>query len=141
MAISRVSGNQIATSTQAIITTLSFLNTNSVLRIPVGTQAQRPTGVSVGTLRFNTDLDSAEIYKADDGTGSAGWTPVAGGGPSLGTDSIIRTNNNVIAENLTVGPTANGGDPKFTNGMSAGPITINTGFTVTVESGASWSVR
>ena len=140
MAISRVSGNQIATSTQALITTLKFFNTNSVLELPTGTQAQRPTGVSVGTLRFNTDLDSAEIYKADDGTGSAGWTPVAGGGPSLGTDSIIRTNNNVIAENLTVGPTANGG-AEFTNGMSAGPISINSGFTVTVESGAAWSVR
>ena len=138
MAISRVSGNQIATSTEAIITTLSFLNTNSVFRLPAGTQAQRPTGVSVGTLRFNTDLDSAEIYKADDGTGSAGWTPVAGGGPSLGTDSIIRTNANTIAENISVGPSAGA---EFANGMSAGPITINSGFTVTVESGGAWSVR
>mgnify|MGYP003146637526 FL=1 len=138
MAISRVSGNQIATSTEAIITTLSFLNTNSVFRLPAGTQAQRPTGVSVGTLRFNSDLDSAEIYKADDGTGSAGWTPVAGGGPSLGTDSIIRTNANTIAENISVGPSAGS---EFANGMSAGPITINSGFTVTVESGGAWSVR
>ena len=140
MAISRVSGNQIATSTQALITTLKFFNTNSVLELPTGTQAQRPTGVSVGTLRFNTDLDSAEIYKADDGTGSAGWSPVAGGGPAIGTDSIIRTKHNQIQENLTVGPTANGG-AEFTNGMSAGPISINSGFTVTVESGAAWSVR
>ena len=69
MAISRISGNQISTSTEAIITTLSFLNSNSVLRIPAGTQAQIPTGVSVGTIRFNTDVDAAEIYKADDGTG------------------------------------------------------------------------
>jgi len=138
MALSRVSGNQIATSTQAIITTLSFLNTNSVFRLPSGTQAQRPTGISVGTLRFNSDLDSAEIYKADDGTGSAGWAPVAGGGPSLGTDSIIRTNANSIAENISVGPSAGA---EFANGMSAGPITINSGFTVTVESGGAWSVR
>ena len=140
MAISRVSGNQIATTTQAIITTLSFLNTNSVLRLPSGTTAQRPTGVSIGTLRFNSTIDQAEIYKADDGTGSAGWAPVAGGGPSLGTDSIIRTNHNRIQENLTVGPTANNG-AEFTNGMSAGPISIDSGFTVTVESGAAWSVR
>ena len=83
MAISRVSGNQIATTTQAIITTLSFLNTNSVFRLPAGTTAQRPTGVSIGTLRFNSTIDQAEIYKADDGTGSPGWTPVAGGGPAL----------------------------------------------------------
>ena len=140
MAISRISGNQIATSTSAIITTLSFLNTNSVLRLPSGTTAQRPTGVSIGTLHFNTTIDQAEIYKADDGTGSAGWAPVAGGGPSLGTDSIIRTNHNRIQENITVGPTANNG-AEFTNGMSAGPIQIDSGFTVTVESGAAWSVR
>ena len=102
MAISRISGNKISTSTEAIISTLTFLNTNSVFRLPVGTEAQRPTGVSVGTIRFNTTTDSAEIYKADDGTGSAGWAQVAGGGPSLGEKSIIRTNDTTISENLTV---------------------------------------
>ena len=64
MALSKISGNQISTSTEAIITTLSFLNTNSVFRLPAGTTAQRPTGVSVGTMRFNTSEDAAEIYKA-----------------------------------------------------------------------------
>lgn len=140
MAISRISGNQISTSTEAIITTLTFLNSNSVLRIPAGTTAQQPAGVSAGTIRFNTDLDAAEIYKADDGTGNPGWSPISGGGPSLGTDSIIRTNGTTISENITVGATANG-DVKYSNGMSAGPITIASGFTVTVESGAAWSVR
>ena len=138
MAITKISGNQIADTTQAIISTLTFLNTNSVLRLPAGTTAQRPTGVSVGTLRFNTSLDSAEIYKADDGTGSAGWANVAGGGPSLGADSVVRTNPNTISENLTIGPTAGS---EFANGMSAGPITIANNYTVTVESGGSWSVR
>ena len=138
MAISRISGNQISTATEAIITTLSFLNTSSVFRLPVGTQAQRPTGVSVGTIRFNTDTDSAEIYKADDGSGSAGWAAVSGGGPSLGEDSVVRTNPNTISENLSVGPTAGS---EFANGMSAGPITIASGFTVTVETGGAWSVR
>ena len=138
MAISRISGNQISTSTEAIITTLSFLNANSVLRVPSGTQAQRPTGVSVGTIRFNTDVDAAEIYKADDGTGSAGWSPISGGGPSLGSDSVIRTNPNTISENITVGPTAGS---EFANGMSAGPITIANGYTITIESGGAWSVR
>ena len=81
MAVKRISGNQIADSTQAIITTLSFLNTNSVFRLPSGTTGQRPTGVSLGTLRFNTSLDSAEVYKADaDGQGNPGWTSVGGGG-------------------------------------------------------------
>ena len=138
MAITKISGNQVSQSTSAIITTLSFVSTSAaVFRLPSGTTANRPTGVSVGTLRFNTTLDSAEIYKADDGTGSAGWSPVAGGGPSLGTDSIIRTNPTTISENITVGPTAGN---EFANGMSAGPITVANGFTVTVESGGSWSV-
>ena len=137
MAITKISGNQISQSTSAIITTLSFFSTNSVFRLPSGTTANRPTGISVGTMRFNTSLDSAEIYKADDGTGSAGWASVAGGGPSLGTDSIIRTNPTTISENITVGPTAGN---EFANGMSAGPITIGNGYTVTVESGGSWSV-
>ena len=138
MAITQISGNQIKTATEAIITTLSILNTNSVLRMPAGTTAQRPTGVSVGTLRFNSTLDAAEIYKADDGTGSAGWAAVSGGGPALGTDSIIRTNPTTIAENITVGPTAGA---EYANGMSAGPITISNGFTVTVENNGAWSIR
>ena len=137
MAITKISGNQISQSTSAIITTLSFFSTNSIFRLPAGTTGNRPTGISVGTMRFNTSLDSAEIYKADDGTGSAGWSPVAGGGPSLGSDSIIRTNPTTISENITVGPTAGN---EFANGMSAGPITVANGFTVTVESGGSWSV-
>ena len=137
MAITKISGNQISQSTSAIITTLSFFSTNSVFRLPAGSTANRPTGISVGTKRFNTSLDSAEIYKADDGTGSAGWSPVAGGGPSLGTDSIIRTNPTTISENITVGPSAGN---EFANGMRAGPITVANGYTVTVESGGSWSV-
>ena len=140
MAITQIRGNQISTSTQAIITTLSFLNANSVLRIPAGSTANRPTGVSVGTLRFNTDNDAAEVYKADDGTGSAGWAAISGGGPAVGTDSIIRTNAATIDENITIGPSANG-DAKFTNGMTAGPVAISNNYTVTIENNAAWSIR
>ena len=52
------------------------------------------------------------------------------GGPSLGTDSVIRTNIDTISENITI--------PVNTNGMSAGPITIADGFTVTVN--GTWSI-
>jgi chemotaxis protein histidine kinase CheA len=54
------------------------------------------------------------------------------GGPSLGTDSVIRTNAKVIAENITFAGTE--------NGMSIGPITINSGYTVTVASGSTWVI-
>jgi len=138
MAVTRISGNQIATTTEATIEALSFSSQDSVLRIPAGTTANQPSGVSAGTIRFNTDNDAAEIYKADDGTGNPGWAAISGGGPSLGTDSIIRTNNNIIQENISIGPSAGA---EYTNGMSAGPITIDTNFTVTIESGGAWSVR
>ena len=139
MAISRISGNQISTTTEAILTTLSFMNTNSVFKLPVGTTAQRPVGVTAGTLRYNSEIDNAEIYVNAIGDGTAGWAPVAGGGPSIGEDSVIRCNPSTIAENLTVGPVANN-DAKYTNGFTAGPITIQSGYTVTIESNAAWSV-
>ncbi len=52
------------------------------------------------------------------------------GGPSLGTSSVIRTNAQTISENITI--------PSSSNGMSAGPITIADGYTVTVN--GNWSV-
>lgn len=139
MALNRISDNQIKDTTSAIIDTLNFLDGESVLRIPTGTGAQRPGTPSVGTLRYNTTEDSAEIYKADDGSGNPGWSSVGGGGPSLGEDSVIRTNQATINENITIGPTANNGD-EFTYGFSHGPITLGTGFTITVESGATWTI-
>jgi len=62
-------------------------------------------------------------------TGGLTWAEI-GGGPSLGTNSIIRTNAQTISENITIGST--------TNGMSAGPITIADGYTITVN--GNWSV-
>ena len=52
------------------------------------------------------------------------------GGPSLGTSSVIRTNAQTISENITIASTS--------NVMSAGPITIADGYTVTVN--GNWSV-
>ena len=45
---------------------VAIIDTVSGLVLPVGDTAQRPSPVSTGTLRFNTDSDRLEIY---DGTG------------------------------------------------------------------------
>lgn len=137
MSVTRISGNQISTATEAIITTLSFLNTNSKLVLPRGDTSQRPTGVVAGTIRFNTTLDSAEIYVSDTGQGSAGWTDVGGGGPSVGNNSVIRTNPAYIDTTCSIGP-ANGDE--FQNGFTKGPVTINNGVTVTVETNGVWEI-
>ena len=54
----------------------------------------------------------------------------ASGGPSLGTASVIRTNAAVISESITIN----------TNGMSAGPITIADGHTITIGNSGNWSI-
>jgi len=138
MALTQINGNQISTSTSAIIDTLAFLDSESIFRLPTGTTAQRPTGVSYGTMRFNLDEDAAEIYVTNaDGQGTDGWTLVGSGGPSKGRFSQIRTSANYIDEVLTIGPSQ--GD-KFTNGLSIGPITISNGASVTVAEGGVWYI-
>lgn len=57
---------------------------------------------------------------------------VALGGPSVGTDSVIRYNAQTISEDITV--------PASSNGFSAGPMTIATGYTVTITSGSYWTI-
>jgi hypothetical protein len=75
---------------------------------------------SVGT----SDLEDGSVTAAKINSS------VALGGPSLGAASIIRTNALTISENITI--------PATSNGMSAGPITIADGYTVTLN--GTWSI-
>ena len=54
-----------------------------------------------------------------------------GGGPSLGTSHIIRTNALAISENITFA-----GDE---NGVTYGPVTVGS-YTVTVTSPSVWHI-
>jgi hypothetical protein len=74
-----------------------------------------------------------EVLKYD-GTNWVNGTGGGGGGQFFGTAAVkaIAYNANTIGENLTV-TTGN-------NGYSAGPITISSTFTVTVETGAVWTI-
>jgi hypothetical protein len=138
MALTQINGNQISATTAALISQLTFLSTNSVLQLPTGTTAQRPSNVAYGTIRFNLTLDNVEVWKANsDGLGTNGWAPVGAGGPARGRDSIIRTNRNFIDENIIVGPSQG---ELYTNGFTAGPVTVNTGVTVTVDTGGNWFI-
>ena len=95
-------------------------------QVSQGTTAQRPAGTANGRLRYNSTEAAFEGYTA------AGWGEIGGGGPSLGTDSVIRTNAKVIAENITFAGTE--------NGSTVGPITINASYTVTVTTGSTWII-
>jgi len=96
------------------------------LQVSQGSTAQRDSGTAVGRLRYNSTTAGFEGYTA------AGWGEIGGGGPSLGTDSIIRTNAKVIAENITFAGNE--------NGSTVGPVTVNNNYTVTVTNGSTWVI-
>ena len=95
------------------------------LKLPVGTQAQRPTPAT-GYLRFNADTVAFEGYN-----GSA-WGSIGGGATGGGSDAIFIENGQTVTTNYTI--------PADKNAMSTGPIEINAGVTVTVSSGSRYVV-
>ena len=106
-------------------------NTVTGAKIAMGSDAR-------GDILYYNGTDYVRLAKGSNGqvlkmgASDPAWGADAGGGPSLGTDHIIRTNAKTIAENITFDGTE--------NGMSAGPVTINSGYTVTVTSGSTWTI-
>lgn len=91
----------------------------------VCTSSTRPAAPYTGQSIFETDTLVPYIW---DG---AAWQ-IAGGGTSNEASDCIQPNFNTISEDYTF--TAN------YNGVSAGPITIASGFTVTVGATSAWSI-
>jgi len=93
-----------------------------------GTAAQRPGTPSAGMIRFNTDDTTFEGYD-----GSA-WGAIGGGGGASGggSDAVFYENGQTVTSDYTI--------TSSTNAMSAGPITINSGITVTIPSGSTWTI-
>jgi len=96
---------------------------NASAKIPNGSTAQRDSSPSAGFFRWNTTTSSAEIYD-----GSA-WGLVGGGNT---TDKVMWEHSYTVSSNYEI---ANGN-----NAITSGPITINSGASVTVPSGSSWAI-
>jgi hypothetical protein len=93
--------------------------------IPAGTTAQRPGSPNSGMVRFNTDTNQFEGY------GNA-WGALGGGATGASGNQVFYENDQTVSASYTI--TAG------KNAVTAGPITIGTGITVTVPSGSSWSI-
>jgi hypothetical protein len=104
--------------------TLSVLSTNAML-LPVGTEAERPTPAA-GYIRFNSTSGSFEGYNG------TLWGSIGGGAAGGGADKIFYLNDQTVTTNYSI--------PSGQNAGTFGPITINSGATVTIPSGSTWTV-
>ena len=105
-----------------------ILGTTTALELPDGTTGQRPGSPVAGMIRYNTTLNTFEGYK------SGVWGAIGGGatGAAGSTDDVFYENGQTVTANYTI--TTN------KNALTAGPVTVNSGVTVTIPSGSSWVV-
>jgi hypothetical protein len=101
-------------------------NNQGAFVIPAGTTAQRPVNPTNGMLRYNTTVGFVEIYK--DGT----WSDVSGRAVGGGSDQIFWLNDTVVTTSYTI--------PAGKNAVTAGPVTVNDGVTITVSDNSVWTV-
>lgn len=116
--------NWIVINTPTITGVSSQSNTaTDFIDVPAGTTAQRPGSPTSGNIRFNTTETEFEGYN-----GTA-WAPIGGGNE---TDQGIWVHSATISEDYAI--------PSGSNGMSAAPVTVASGVTVTVPSGSVWTL-
>lgn len=97
----------------------------SALQVPAGTSAQRPTGAN-GKMRYNTELLTYEGYAA------GAWGSIGGGAKGAAGNAVFYENDTTVTGDYTI--------TTGKNAVSAGPIEINTGVTVTVPTGSVWTI-
>jgi hypothetical protein len=102
-----------------------FQGTGFVL-VAKGTTAQRPVTPVAGEIRYNTDNQQFEGYS------NGAWGQLGGGATGGGGDQVFVENGVTVTANYTLSTNK--------NAESVGPITINSGKTVTVPSGQRWVI-
>jgi hypothetical protein len=103
---------------------VAFTSTGAV-KVPVGTTAQQPTPVT-GMIRYNSSNAQFEGYYAST------WNQLGGGATGGGGNQVFVLNDQTVTVSYTI--------PTGKNASSAGPITIDTGVTVTVPTDSTWVI-
>ena len=94
--------------------------------LPVGTEAERDGSPQAGYIRFNSDFDQFEGYNGTT------WGAIGSGAQGGSNNPVFFENDQTVTVSYTI--TTN------KNAMSAGPITIDTGVTVTVPTNSTWTI-
>ena len=126
-------GGIVATDVQAALAELDTELSGTVTKtastgaavIPTGTTANRPDTPVEGHFRRNSELGQWEGYDGSKWSGIGGASVGGGNTFCYENDIIVTADYTVTADK---------------NAMSAGPITIADGVTVTVPDGSVWSI-
>lgn len=94
--------------------------------VTICTSSTRPGSPSAGQVIYETDTSLFWGYKG------SSWLPIGGGATGGGTDDVFYENGQTVNVNYSI--------TSGKNAMTAGPVTINSGATVTVPSGSTWTV-
>ncbi len=119
-------GRLTAASSGSVSGFVSETGATGSAELPVGTTAQRDGSPSNGYMRYNSTTGGFEGY-----SGSA-WGSIGGGASGAGGDAVFYENGQNVTTDYSI--TAS------TNAMSAGPVTVDSGVTVTIPSGSNWVV-
>ncbi len=108
-------------------------SSTSAVLLPAGPTLNRPTAPVAGQIRYNDTTEQFEGYQGTPlGWGAFSTLPTGGLEPGGSLEQIFFLNDQVVFANYTV--------PSTKNAMSAGPIVINAGTTVTISPGATWAI-
>lgn len=99
---------------------------DEVFRVGSGTTAERPAAPAQGMIWYNTEIESFEGYN-----GTA-WGSIGGGATGGSGDQVFVENDQTVTANYTI--------TTDKNAMSTGPITIDSGVSVTIPTGSVWVV-
>jgi hypothetical protein len=103
----------------------TFQGTGFVL-VSKGTTAQRPAIAVAGQIRYNTDTNQFEGYA------NGVWGQLGGGATGGGGDTVFVENGVTVTASYTLSANK--------NAESVGPITIQSGKTVTIPATQRWVI-
>tara|TARA_R100001594_G_scaffold150668_1_gene213316 strand:+ start:9567 stop:10163 length:597 start_codon:yes stop_codon:yes gene_type:complete len=108
-----------------------IFNSTGSIQLPSGTTAQRPGSPTNGDIRYNSSDHQVETYKNGSwenvGSGEGGAT-----GGNGGANAVFWENQQTVTHAYSLTASRNAG--------SFGPVTINSGITVTVPATSSWTI-
>lgn len=126
-----VGGNLAVTGTSAFTGTSTFAadssyNGTGQVKLPAGTTAERSGTPAEGMIRYNSSNAQFEGYQG------GAWGALGGGATGGGGDEVFVENGVTVTVDYTLSTNK--------NASSVGPITINSGVTLTIPSDQRWVI-